>query len=251
MRAFLLFRLYGPLVSWGEIAVGERRGTWSRPSKSAVLGLIAAALGVERDDRERHMALAEGYGFAVRVDASGQPLRDYHTAQTAKEADLNKVRKKDPRPLTRRAVLSVDDPVTILSQRDYYLDALYTIALWSRAGAPHSLGELRAALLRPRFTLYLGRKSCPPALPLAPDVIEAPHLPAALTAYPPAPESLVPAHREARPLLAWEDDVVPAEIPGIRRLHVERRRDTPTDRRRWYFADRNEQVAILEALGES
>ena len=52
----LLFRLYGPLASWGEIAVGESRHTAVYPSKSALLGLLAASLGIRRDEEERQMA---------------------------------------------------------------------------------------------------------------------------------------------------------------------------------------------------
>jgi CRISPR system Cascade subunit CasD len=50
MMEYLLFRLYGPLASWGEIAVGESRHTATYPGKSALLGLLAAALGIRRDD---------------------------------------------------------------------------------------------------------------------------------------------------------------------------------------------------------
>src|SRR5215470_15857056 len=92
IRDYLVFRLYGPMGSWGDIAVGEVRPSTVHPSKSAILGLIAAALGIKRpnttrDDTERsalevaHGALAQGYGFAVCVDAPGVPLVDYHTAQ--------------------------------------------------------------------------------------------------------------------------------------------------------------------------
>jgi CRISPR system Cascade subunit CasD len=248
MREFLLFRLHGLLASWGEIAVGERRGSWSRPSKSAVLGLVAAALGIERHEGERLGALAAGYGFAVRVDSPGVSLRDYHTVQTVREANIRKLRKTSARPLTRRRELSVDDPETILSQRDYYTDALYTAALWARESPPVPIGEIRDALLRPRFVLYLGRKSCPPSLPLAPEIASAEHLLAALAAYrPPTLPGLDLAqllNRRGDPmLLAWEDAVVPEEV--ARRLHVEHRRDAPGDRQRWHFAERDEQVAIL------
>jgi len=250
VREFLLFRLHGALASWGEIAVGERRGSWSRPSKSVVLGLIAAALGIERHEEERQGSLGMGYGFAVRVDAPGVPLRDYHTAQTTRETDIKKLRKMDARPLTRQRALLAGKPETILSQRDYYADALYTAALWAREGAPVSLGDLRDALLRPRFALYLGRKSCPPSLPLAPEIVVAEHLLDALAAYrPPEPTGLPGPlssllNRQATPmLLAWEDAVVPAT--RLRSLHVERRRDAPGDRLRWHFAERDEQVGIL------
>jgi CRISPR system Cascade subunit CasD len=254
---FLFFRLYAPLASWGEIAVGERRGSWDRPSKSAVLGLVAAALGIERQERERLAALARGYGFGVRVDAPGVPLRDYHTAQSARESDLRKTRRGDPRPMTRKRELSVKARETILSQRDYYADALYTVALWQRDEPPVPLASICDALRKPCFTLYLGRKSCPPALPLSPEIVTIPerNLVVALAAYrPPEPPGLgYPlAHelnrRHDRAILAWEDDVVP-EDSGVTRLLTEpARRDLPGDRLRWHFTVREEQVGFLSAV---
>ncbi|TAN45747.1 MAG: type I-E CRISPR-associated protein Cas5/CasD [Rhodospirillales bacterium] len=248
MTAFLIFRLYGPLAAWGDIAVGERRAGFSRPSKSAVLGLVAAALGVKRTDKERQDQLSEGYGFAVRVDAPGQLMRDYHTAQTARQTDIKKLLKADPRPLTRKRLLSVPDPETILSQRDYLADAHATVALWPRTNAPHGLAAIRDAMLVPKFTLYLGRKSCPLALPLAPDVIEADDLIKALDSYAPP---LIDCFNTARlnrlghvPVLAWEDDVAPMAA-----LHQEQRRDSVRDRTRWLFAERQEKVASLVERG--
>ena len=41
---YLLFRLYGPMASWGEIAVGETRHSAAYPGKSAIIGLLAAAM---------------------------------------------------------------------------------------------------------------------------------------------------------------------------------------------------------------
>jgi CRISPR system Cascade subunit CasD len=250
MPGFLLFRLYGPFASWGEIAVGERRGSWSRPSKSAVLGLVAASLGIERHEPAPHAALASGYGFAVRVDSPGVPLKDYHTAQTARETDLKKIQKAFGRPLTRRLELSVGSPETILSDRDYYTDALYHVALWTRTGAPYRLDELQTALRRPRLALYLGRKSCPPALPLVPEVVEADDLWAALQSYRPAepaglgaPLAMLLNRRGTPAILAWEDDVVPETV--LMGLHTERRRDEPGDRLRRQFAERVETVAVL------
>jgi CRISPR system Cascade subunit CasD len=250
MAGFLLFRLYGPFASWGEIAVGERRGSWNRPSKSAIMGLVAAALGIERHEGTRLSALSAGYGFAVRVDSPGQPLTDYHTAQTARESELRGVRKKHGRRLTRRLELSADSLETILSDCDYYTDALYVVALWARPGAPYGLEELRESLLRPRFALYLGRKSCPPALPLAPEIVEADDLLAALRSYTPteppgleAPLATLLNRRRAPAILAWEGDVVPET--ALKHLQTERRRDEAGDRMRRQFAERVERVAVL------
>src|SRR5689334_9356211 len=81
MAAFLCFRLHGPLASWGDIAVGERRPSAPHVSRSAVLGLIAAALGIRRDDSDAWGELDRSVGFASRTDAPGELLVDYHTAQ--------------------------------------------------------------------------------------------------------------------------------------------------------------------------
>ncbi len=64
MTEFLCFRLHGPLASWGDIAVGERRPTSPHLSRSAVLGLVAGALGIRRDDADAWAELDRGVGFA-------------------------------------------------------------------------------------------------------------------------------------------------------------------------------------------
>lgn len=157
---YLLFRLYGPLASWGEIAVGESRHTASYPGKSALIGLLAAALGMRRDEEERQRALAAGYQFAVKVLSTGSLLRDYHTTQVPDSVGRFVYH-------TRRdeLVIGKERLQTILSSREYRCDALSLVAIRALDGAPFSLHELRDALLKPRFHLYLGRKSCPLAVP--------------------------------------------------------------------------------------
>jgi len=81
MSRFLCFWLQGPLCSWGDIAVGEVRPSQGHPTKSAVLGLLAGALGVDRFDQAAHDALHQGLSLAVLVVAPGQPLRDFHTVE--------------------------------------------------------------------------------------------------------------------------------------------------------------------------
>lgn len=164
---YLLFRLYGPLASWGEIAVGESRHTAVYPSKSALLGLLAAALGIRRDEEERQLALATGYKFAVKVISVGSLLKDYHTTQVPDSVGGYWYR-------TRRdeLVIGKERLGTILSSREYRCDALYLVAVKALEGAPHPLSELQAHLLKPNFHLYLGRKSCPLSIPLAPVVLQ-------------------------------------------------------------------------------
>jgi CRISPR system Cascade subunit CasD len=148
-----------------------------------VLGLVAAALGLKHPDtveseagraewESRHAALAQGYGLAVSVQALGVSLSDYHTAQVPSSGTGRNRRtfltRRDELTWLPRAELN-----TILSRREYRQDAFATCALWARENAPHMLAELRDALQEPRFVLYLGRKSCPLALPLKPELMSA------------------------------------------------------------------------------
>lgn len=101
---FLLLTLYAPLSSWGGIAVGEERNSWDRPSRSAVLGLVAAALGVARDDQASHDALDWGYGVAVRLDVAGSSVVDYHTAQSVAQASVKNGTLRHAPSFWRRAI---------------------------------------------------------------------------------------------------------------------------------------------------
>lgn len=175
-RDFLLFRLAGPMAAWGDITVGERRSIWGEPSKSAVLGLIAASQGARRDEDDRHDALETGLGFAVRIDAPGRPLRDYHTAQAPK------VRRNLSWRTRRDELADRENLNTVLSERLYRLEARATVALWRKAG-DLDLNALAEALRRPRFTLSLGRKACPLGEPAWPLVLNVDGLAAAFHAY--------------------------------------------------------------------
>ena len=66
MARFLVFTLAAPLMSFGDVAPCERCVGFDRPSRSALSGLISAALGLRRDD-SRQAALAASLAFAVRA----------------------------------------------------------------------------------------------------------------------------------------------------------------------------------------
>jgi CRISPR system Cascade subunit CasD len=232
---FLVFQLQAPLAASGDVAVGQARVSSDRPGRSALLGLLAAALGVERNDEPAQAALRDGYGFAVGTLAGGTLLRDYHTAQVPGRSDLK------GRPHRTRAdelALPRHQLNTILSTRDYRQGGAWVVAMRSLSGAPHALDVLAQALRRPRFVLYLGRKSCPPAAPLAPHVVDAQSAHAALQDY------LARLQPEARlRSLSWADGVEAGLSPTL----TVPRRDRPVRRRGWLFGERTEHLALLVA----
>lgn len=244
MSEFLVFQLYGPMASWGDVAVGEYRPTMNYPSKSAVLGLVAAALGVRRHEDDKHQALHNGYGFSVCVLGSGELLRDYHTTQ---------VPKGNISYATRRDELCYD-PLklsTILSQRDYRMDSLCLIALWEKEMPSFSLEQLQTSLLKPHYTLYLGRKSCPPALPLNPQVIKAKTLKLAFTKY--TGDEVVSNARQLRdelPGFFWEQDGIGESELGFEAVMKYPRRDQILNRSRWQFTTRDEYFCMESMKGE-
>ena len=137
--ATLLLRLAAPLQAWGADSKFETRKTGREPTKSGVIGLLAAALGLRRDEREALLRLT-GLRFGVRVEREGQLLVDYHTAKTQ------------------------DEKTSYVTYRHYLQDAVFLAGLESEDEA--LLRELEAALRHPVYPLYLGRRSCPPTLPL-------------------------------------------------------------------------------------
>ena len=129
----LKLRLAGPLQSWGAASRFTRRDTEEAPTKSGLLGLLAAAEGRRRSDPIEDLV---GLELAVRIDQRGSLLRDFHTAHHQLTGS--------PMPLT---------------ERFYWADAVFTAFL----GGPRPLLEgLAEALADPAYPLYLGRRSCVP-----------------------------------------------------------------------------------------
>ena len=248
----LIFQLHAPLSSWGDVAVGEYRPSAEYPSQSAIHGLLGAALGVTREDDAAQSALRIGYRLAVGVVSQGRLLRDYHTAQVPSRTDL----KKRPHA-TRRDELAVpkSDLNTILSSRDYRQDAAALVAVQTVANAPYSLTQLAAALSKPKFVLYLGRKSCPVAAPLHPCVLSEETINAAFMKYQEQLATLwqqqLPKHTELNDLsvqkIAWGDDFGTDDLAvmGVQRDMSITRKDQVITRQGWQFADRREHVALL------
>ena len=132
----LLLRLAGPLQAWGYDSKFETRRTGREPTKSGVIGLIAAALGRKRGDSLDDLKCLH---FGVRVDKEGELLHDYHTVQ-------------------------MNSGKTYVTHRYYLTDATFVVGIESDDKS--QLEMLKSALQNPVFPLYLGRRSCVPTIPI-------------------------------------------------------------------------------------
>lgn len=246
MTGMVLFTLWAPLAAMGDVAVGERRAAFDRPARSAVMGLLAGALGLTREDDDAHVALDAGYALALQVLSPGRLLQDYHTVQAPA------ARKGLAWP-TRAAALAADKVETLLSLRDYRQDPVVTVAMVARGEPRWSPDMLAAALRRPVFAPYFGRKACPLGLPFAPLVFEGARLAAGFAAARDArtgPERRVIdalGLSRAVPTVYADRDIGPDGddllVDDYRILRVESRRDRSVSRRRWQFEQRDEIVA--------
>jgi CRISPR system Cascade subunit CasD len=238
MGNHLIFLLHAPLGAMGGVAVGERRAGFDRPGKSAIVGLIAAGLGLDRSDEVAHTALADGYGLGLGEIAAGRLLFDYHTMQTPPQ-------RQNRHFATRREELSVDDLGTILSVREYRTDPAYFVVLWPRGTPRWSLDQLADALKRPHFTLYFGRKACPLGVPLDPREVEADDPRSAIQNYlsartPKQTSFLHELRLDGSPSTLALDLDGASDRANI--MRIERRRDALESRRRWQFGLRSEVI---------
>lgn len=239
MTDYLIFRLYAPLASWGEAAVGETRPTATYPGKGAVLGLLGAALGVRRDDDAGQTQLRESIAMGVKQYTPGMLMRDYHTVQMpAAQSKVSYHTRKEELSGPRDALK------TILSSRDYRCDGLWTVAVWLTPAATLTLSELEQALKTPYYPLYLGRKSCPPAAPLAPQRRECSTLKEALDIdFPPLNKRYgndkVALRFPDEALYAWEGEASRLDGDG-QAAEYNDVWDLPLNRRRWQFGPRLE-----------
>lgn len=134
-----------PMQSWGIRSHGIIRDTMTEPTKSGVVGLLAAALGIERTDNAAIAELAR-LRLAVRVDRDGIMERDYHTTQNV--------------PTTLGT-----GHRTVVSERYYLADAVFLVVL---EGEERLLTGVAAAVQDPVWQLFFGRKAYVPSRPLVP-----------------------------------------------------------------------------------
>ncbi|MFF8831492.1 type I-E CRISPR-associated protein Cas5/CasD [Streptomyces sp. NPDC015131] len=151
-----MLRLAGPLQSWGVRSAFNRRDTGAEPTKSGVIGLLAASVGLPREEPLGELL---GLRLGIRVDQPGTLLRDYHTVSDYRGRPLPQA------GVTAKGTQKPTSPAkhTHVTTRYYLQDAVFVAAI---SGPRDLLLTLDTALRAPAFPLALGRRSCPPTQPL-------------------------------------------------------------------------------------
>lgn len=156
MPDFVGFTIYAPLGSWGSpsksSATTAYRPTDLWPTRSALVGIVAAALG---RPRAQLPALAAALKFACRTDVEPLPQgsADYHTVTLPPSAPGSQPRNRFEQV---RPALSQPGMGSMLSRREYFQNGLWTVLVQGDPGC--SLDELMERLNRPIFPLFVGRK---------------------------------------------------------------------------------------------
>lgn len=174
--AYLALMLDAPLQSWGFASRFQRRTTGLYPSKSGVIGLICAAMGLAKGSPEEAVKLGRLGALVMQVVLLPRPkpwipqprpgrssdwleprrIEDYHTVGGGFDPEAQ------PYSVPWTASGHPDKDAT-LSRREYLLDARFGVIL---AGEPDILNEAAKALRNPVWGTWLGRKSCVPAAPV-------------------------------------------------------------------------------------
>lgn len=141
----LLLRLEGPLQSWGETSKFVIRRTKEAPTKSGVIGMILAALGVTQKESETWLEKLNKLQMGVRIDKVGTRIMDYHTVGAGYKLPTADGKTSD---------------MTLLTLREYLCDASFLVAL---QGDSILIDSLREAIKKPVWPLWLGRKCCVPS----------------------------------------------------------------------------------------
>lgn len=171
MQEYLIIKLQGAMQSWGGHTFEDYRPSHIFPTRSAVVGLLGACLGIGRSDIQSRTDLNASFELIVRADhrkigteqygrieektLKMQKLTDYHTVLDARKVDGS----------------SRSD--AIISYREYLCDAEFTLALGFRDDAVYTLERVKDAIQKPHYTPVLGRRSCPIHRPLFEKIVSA------------------------------------------------------------------------------
>lgn len=176
----LAFYIDAPMQSWGAASKFTYRETNSFPTKSALIGLIAGALGIDKHQASEAALLQPIADLKlttvrlVKPERSPSRMNDFHTVG----AGYTPINGRDNSSwqammCNHKASGGVKktngSPDGVITHRSYLTDARF-VALWE--GDQATLLQVQSALLDPVWGIWFGRKTCLPASPLTPTLAE-------------------------------------------------------------------------------
>lgn len=161
MQPYLVLQIDGVMQAWGGHSYEDLRHTEIIPTRSAILGLFAACLGLDRGDRAGQQALAASVNISVRAEKKLQRFTDFHTVSDARKVDgrVNKF--------------------PVVSRREYLVSGdttsgpSFRLLVSECVNAQYSLEDIERAVKKPVYTPFLGRRSCPLSRPLYAEKLQA------------------------------------------------------------------------------
>lgn len=157
----LALYLDGPLQSWGYQSRFDRRTSLSYPTRSGIVGMLCAALGIDWRDMSGLERLEKNLSMTVYTFGAPSMVIDYHTVGGGYDSEAQ----------AQSIVRTADGKVgnTVQTYREYLQDARFGVLVH---GEEALLRELLSALQDPKWGIWLGRKSCIPASPVPQGLFE-------------------------------------------------------------------------------
>ncbi len=192
MPRHLLLRLEAPLVAFGGETIDNFGVIRDFPALSMVTGLLANALGLRREQDERHNSLQDRILLGTRIEKAGNRISDYQTAllyQNDQGWTTHGV--PEGRATSPSYTMQADGrkALTLQRYRDYHAGLIALVALRLEPADIHpTLADLAAALDRPARPLFIGRKPCLPSRRIFNGWVEADNILQALQLAPPLTE---------------------------------------------------------------
>ncbi len=195
MPRYLMLRLEGPLIAFGDIMVDAIGPIRDAPAASTLTGLLANALGVRREEVNQLQRLQERLVFGSRIDRPGERFTELQNALLYQDEKGWTTRGKPEGRATSPSYRKGPEGRPQLTHqrfRDHDADKRVTVALrLDPADEAPGLDTIAAALDEPARPLFLGRKPCLPSHRILLGFREAESLYSALLAEPMA----TPGHR--------------------------------------------------------
>lgn len=218
-RAFAIL-LDGPMQSWGSASRFTRRETEGFPTKSALVGLLAAAAGIDKHasgEAEKLAPLAALRLVVYRLPRApgvlAQRLSDFHTVGGGYDARASSF---DKMSIPRKAS-GGPSANAVITRRTYLAESRFIAAFEGDA----TVVSLAAGHLEdPVWGVWFGRKTCLPAMPLSPVVAGDSHsavrvLLARVRSWQEGTgRAVLPPEPDAESLERWEEPASGQTAPG-------------------------------------